>query len=517
MVSEAANGNDAAIALAHACLAEQEALLGACGHDFRRRPHQNMNLPKAMNLLRRGLRCDMDVVHEQISRWKVIKQCHTLVALDHTIGAGSEEERKKVAREAVAAMEAMPGGRLQDPKRRDKERQLIYKQIKKNDRAQADVVDGGYEWIHVRALPSKRLAMQMSESGWSWGCYDLGDDVPAEEWEDVTLTKKLKLLIAAAKRNPHEYTIPRIRLVLPSIGRDHLDFEVLFDQYARMDPEVHIVIEDRDSALLTREPPREFIHNLMGDPLASLTPTLILDHTVLVDLFSDITHFRLEPKPWQSESTKYSIREENAHPDGGCMVKWLYPVLAGRRLVITKATAEHVYEVLKTVGTATERERARLLVPKPGDERSITAAEARSRFAALSHRATPDCLQIPMEVEQTDWLDTSEITKAAQTGHLPQAFERSDVCDIASRADITGYNISTVLSGWASGCAIVTSNKEVKGLVRRWVETVTGSQTLVQGGPAIHTLQVARFMLSSNISPKGQPGQEKEDSQELFT
>ncbi|KAH8168531.1 hypothetical protein LIA77_11795 [Sarocladium implicatum] len=470
-----------------------------------------MNLTKAMNLLRRGLRSDMDVVHEQIARWKVIKHCRSLVALDHTIGTVSLEERKKLARDAIAAFEAMPGGRLQDPKRRDKERQQIHHRIKLNDRTQADVVDGGNEWVVVRALPPRRLAMQMTESGWSWGCYDMGDSVPPEEWEDVTLTKKLKMLVAAAKRNPHEYTTPRIRLVLPFIGREQSDFAVLFDQYARMDPDVQITIEDRHSPLLNSEPPSDYIQNLMGDPLANLTPTLILDHTVLVDLFSDITHFRLEPKPWQSESTKHSIKEENAHPDGGWMIKWLYPVLAGRRLIVTKATVEHIYELLKTVGTDTERERARLLLPQLSEEEHLGPEEAHRRYAALSHHSTPENLQVPLEVEEKDWLDQVETTKAAQAGQIPEAIAQSDLLSAANEHGISVYNISSVLSGWASRSAIVTSNKEVKGFVRRWVEAVTGTQTPAGGGPNIHTIQVARFMLSSNVSPKGEPPEAKDN------
>ncbi|KAL2201975.1 hypothetical protein CC79DRAFT_1373613 [Sarocladium strictum] len=478
------------------CLSEMESLLAACHQDWRRRPHEDMALPSAMKLLQRS--SDPDIVKEAIARWDVLKRCNSLVEVDRGFQSATEAEHKKAARHQFADNETM--GDISDAKDHHVRGKLYHAHLntlKVQSRVQVDVVDGGYEWIQVRLLQPRRLVEQMTQSGWSWDTYKRGDVVPFDEWEDIALTKRLKQLVAAAKRNLHDFRRPRIRLVLPLIVRqDHPDYDILFEQYTNIDPDVQVTIEDRDSLFLRSPLPANFIANLLGDPLADLTATVTLEHTVLIDLISDLTHCRLEPQPWQVLTTRSQIEEENSH-EGGWMAKWLYSSLPGRRLVITKAGAKHLYQILETVGTETEKERARLLVPHPGEQRAITDEEARSRFQALSIHRLPDNFQIPVDVQtDADRLNDEKIAAEVEAARISNDNTLQQPSSI-----LQDNHRATVLSAWRQGHTIVTSNREYKNLVRKWIKSTGCSPEMIRD-LRIHTLQVARYMLSSHATPR---------------
>lgn len=496
MTKNADRHNAETIAQIRGCLGEMESLLSACHQDWHRRPHEDMGLPSAMKLLERSR--DPDIIKEAIARWDVLKRCSSLVEVDRGFQSATEAEHKEAARHQFADNETT--GDMSDAKDHHVRGKLYHAHLntlKVQSRVQVDVVDGGYEWIQVRLLQPRRLVEQMTQSGWSWDTYTRGDTVPFDEWEDVALTKRLKQLVAAAKRNLHGFRRPRVRLVLPLIARqDHPDYDVLFEQYISMDPDVQVTIEDRDSPFLRSPPPANFIANLLGDPLDDLTETVALEHTVLIDLISDLTHCRLEPQSWQVPTTRAQIEEENSH-EGGWMAKWLYSSLPGRRLVITKAGAKHLYQILETVGTETEKERATLLVPNPGEERTVTDEEARSRFQALSIHRLPDNLQIPVDVEiEADRLNDDRIAAEMEADRIP-----NDNTLLQPSSILQDNHRATVLSAWRQGHTIVTSNREYKNLVRKWIKSTGCSPEMVRD-LRIHTLQVARYMLSSHATPR---------------
>jgi hypothetical protein len=309
----------------------------------------------------------------------------------------------------------------------------------------------------------------MSEAGWAWGDHDDADEAEAadpDEWETVPLAVQVRKLIEAARLNRHEYAVPRIRVVLPRIGRsDNRDVALFLAQLTRMDPSVKVTIEDRDSLFMTAPPPPldKALENLLGYEFAGLSPTLNIDHSVLVDLISDITHFRLEVQPWHEHTTSWQIEEELMH-EGGVMAKTLYPILAGRRLVCTREAAEHFHGLLRTVGTETERERGRLLVPWDGDTRSMTDEEIRARFNELSIRPPPPDVKIPVTIIPTHW-EPSSIAKAVEEGRLPAV-----ALDVVRCGKLGSSKLSVFMQGWESGDVTVTSNKEIRGRIRTWRE-----------------------------------------------
>jgi hypothetical protein len=376
---------------------------------------------------------------------------------------------------------------------RDKD--LAHRTMKAQAKVEVHVVEGGAEWVAIHSLQPDRLARQMTDSGWGWGDHELGDVVDEREWEDVALVKQMKRLMVAARMNRHEYRVPRLRVVVPNIGKENPDINVLLDQISRIDGGVDVFIEDREGDFLKTPPPKPSvaIGNLLGDQLHGLTETLNMDHTILIDLISDITHLRLEPKPWQEETTRAQIEEEREHD--GHMTKVLYPLLEGRTLVCTREAAEHFHEVLATVGTSSERERGRLLVPFDEAHKTMSHVAIRRRFEELSTHPLPSTVQIPMTVIDEPWTWTT-LERSVESLQLPTI-----ALDVARHSGFKSGKLSIFMYGWASGNVTLTSNKEIRGNIRTMVETYRRHDD--DYGPAIWRLDVTRNLLAKGAMPRG--------------
>lgn len=420
------------------------------------------------------------------TRWAALRRCANLVAVKRTF-QGCDRERRRA--------EVLACG-----PQTDHERVHRHRVIKEQGKTEVSVVDRGATWLDVRWISADRLARQMADSGWSWGEYARGDEVPADEWEDAPFVRQVRRAVAAARLNRHEYRIPRVRLLLPNLARGASeDIDVLLEQLARIDPGVEVAVEDAASPLLTGATPPppldETVRSLVGSDLQVLTPTLNLEHTVLVDLISDLTHLHLDPQPWQSRTTRAQIEEENAHADG-IMAPLLYPLLHGRRLVCTHEAAEHFHEMLTTVGTPTERARGRLLVPFYEPERSEPHAALRTRFNALSERPLPDGVQFPVEILSSadERWDVDGVARLVEAGRLPAV-----ALDIARRGLLKSSKLSTYMHGWLAGVVTVTSNKEIRAHMRTWVEA--GRRSDDERGPQLYCVEVTRNLLAKSAKP----------------
>ncbi|KAL6871248.1 hypothetical protein J3F83DRAFT_648658 [Trichoderma novae-zelandiae] len=433
-----------------------------------------------LNLLNRKLVASATIVQHGAVHWDILKRCRSLLVIDQAFQGSAKEERKKQLSQVAG------DGR---------EKQRMNRTIKEQARVEVDVVQGGSEWLDIRWLQADRLARQMTDCGWAWGDYSIGDVVDPEEWQDTPLAKQVKRLVAAAKINRHEYRIPRLRIVFPNLSRgENEDVDVFLDQICQIDPLVEIIIEDGSSNFMKTPPPplQEAIKNLIGNEFDGLTDTLNMDHTILVDLISDITHLELQPQPWQARTTRLQIEEERKH--GGVMVRALYPILQGRTLVCTREAAEHFHQVLSTVGTATERERGRLLVPFGDvDTRDMSTEEIRRRFAQLSTHQLPEDLQVPIKILAETWT-MATVSQAVADGRLPQV-----ALDVASCGAFKSSKLSIYMYGWATGNVTVTSNKEVRGQIRTWVESNRRHDQ--ERGPAIWRIDVTRNLLAKSATP----------------
>ncbi|KAM3440993.1 hypothetical protein MY4824_001777 [Beauveria thailandica] len=426
------------------------------------------------------------------TRWRALRRCADLVAVKRTFQGSVRETRRA---EVLAR-----SGPLADAA----DKAQLHRAIREQAKTEVAVVDRGACWVDVRWINAERLARQMTDAGWSWGEYAAGDAVDADEWEDTPFVKQVRRVVVAARCNRHEYRIPRVRLVLPNLARGaQLDIDVLLEQLSRLDPGVDLVIEDAASVFLTQPAGSldDAIRSLVGSGSLQvpLTDTLNLEHTVLVDLISDLTHFRLKPRAWHSRTTRAQIEEENARPNG-VMAPLLYPLLQGRRLVCTHEAAEHFHEMLTTVGTQTEGARGRLLVPLPpllhhAAASAATATTARARFNALSERPLPADVQFPIEVLPADgcW-NEDRVQRVVQGGMLPRV-----ALDIARRGRLKSSKLSTYMHGWLEGMVTLTSNKEIRGHMRTWVEG--GRTNDAERGPMVYCVEVTRNLLAKSAVP----------------
>lgn len=411
--------------------------------------------------------------------WDILKRCRSLVAMNHNFSGSSSVLRK----EQVAKMDA-----------NSKEKHLMHKTLKDQSKVEVHVVDWGGEWVDVRPLTEDRLLRQMNDCGWGWGDHEPGDRVDEDEWADVPLAKQFKRLVAAAKLNRHEYRFPRIRVILHNMTRQHTDVSIFLDQMLHLDESVEVTIDDASSPFLKAPlPPADTaIDNLIGNELENLTSTLNLDHTILIDLISDISHFDLEPQPWQASTTQAQILEEKRH--GGLMAPTLYPLLKDRTLVCTREGAEHFHEVLRTVGTDTEKERGRLLVPWDDATRSMTPEAIRARFCSLSVHPPPDDVQLPIQIADREW-NSASIEAAVAEGSLPAV-----ALDVARKSNLKGSKLSIYTYGWLTGFVTLTSNKEVRGQIRTWLEANRRSDDDL--GPRIWRVDVTRNLLAKSATPR---------------
>ncbi|KAF4976254.1 hypothetical protein FZEAL_7061 [Fusarium zealandicum] len=438
----------------------------------------------------RKLDASANVASRGAAQWGRLKRCRGFVAVNQAFqGSSPEERRRELAKRAITG----------------REKQNMHRLLKEQGRVEVDVVDGGREWLAVKAVSRDRLARQMNDCGWSWGDHELGDKVDEDEWEDTPLAKYVRRLVAAARMNRHEYQFPRIRLLVTNLSRGEEELGIFLHQLEHMDPLVEVIIEDQDSTFVTTSsPPLDVaLDRLVGDELESLTYTMNLDHTILINLISDLTHMNLKPQPWQAQTTRAQIEEENRH-DGGLMARTLYPVLAGRKLVCTHEAAVHFHDVLLTVGTDTERERGQLLVPWNNESKNMSTEVIRKRFQELSVHELPANVQVPVTVTQGVW-DMGAITRAVSQGTLPQVAQ-----DVAQNSGFPSSKLSIFMYGWAAGFTTVTSNKEVRGHIRTWVEAHRKKDEEV--GPQIWRIDVMRNLLAKAAKPR--EGWEEEDEAE---
>ena len=432
-------------------------------------------------------------------KWNCIKRSQNVTAFNRTFMGMSRQERKKQISQL----------NLENP---DKAKHIsrIYRE---RARAAVDVVDWGREWLYSRLLRQDRLARSMTDCGWSWGDYELGDKVDPFEWEDVLLVKQVQRLVLAARANRCDYQIPRIRVVLPKVSRSNKDIAVFLEQVCNMDELVEIIIEDGDGLFMaTPEPSLEkALENLTGNELDNITTTLNLDQTILIDLISDITHLRLEPNSTQSKSTREHIEHERR--DEGAMVKELYPILEGRELLCTKEAANHFHEILGTVGTESEKARGRLLVPISAELNGETSSEtlkgsAREQFNTMTKHPLPVKVQFPIIILSTEWSGTT-ISDAVQAGTLPTA-----AVPISQVSHFTDSKRSIYMFGWASGHTTLTSNKEIRGQFRTMVEAQRqGPADAALQGPRIWPLSVTRNLLAK-VKKERRPKEERDSLKE---
>ena len=252
-----------------------------------------------------------------------------------------------------------------------------------------------------------------------------------------------------------------------------------------------------------------------------LTSTLNIDTSILIALLSDQCHYPPSKLPLRpslhpvtssttadsaidSETTASSavptqpksyhaailaqMRSEEVCP---LLPNALYPLFAGRELVCTAQAAERAKEIVQTMGTEEERQRAAILLPGParGDVsgRQGMDPNAVAKWRALSSYDLPEqTLHLPIQEVEVNVLSLLHIDSNPQNsnGDVPnvQGPERPAASatfphDLAARLHahttdpnaahpLSDLNASVLFYGWYHDIVTVTSN----GLAVRAVE-----------------------------------------------
>ncbi|KAK6350044.1 hypothetical protein TWF696_006293 [Orbilia brochopaga] len=246
-----------------------------------------------------------------------------------------------------------------------------------------------------------------------------------------------------------------------------------------------------------------------ADPTTLITPTAILDCTVLLALVSDLSHDIVVEQPVFHRYILAQVRSEREEP---LLPHWMYPALAARRLACTFDAYKRFREIVEIVGSDREKARAEALVSAPGRDwkhpgsashrpiqTSTTTARATATEAAivaatapldeddrrarlqtlqsLSRHAVPDTLNLPITV-----IDSLEHELTATNA-------------IAARIgpELSSVNRSSLFTAWQLGWTIVTTN----GSVVKRLEWLVEENRMSDGdvGPRVHLLAIARSLV----------------------
>lgn len=377
--------------------------------------------------------------HPGEQRWDAIKRCHGLVALRRQFPLGGSASSKRLS----PAVDA--------------------------------VVQNGAEWLKVSVLNERKLIRQMAEEGWhpddsedessSAGSDDDDDDDDADDGNATSIVGIATQLVRAARLNRCRSSPPRVRIYLPNIVEGSAaEVDKLLGKVRRAgiakggQRPVEIIVDCAGSAFAqTPVPPLETaLANLFRNTqLDRLTPTLNLELTLLISLVSDITHGRIEVKPWYGTQVISHIKDEEHAP--GTRLRDLYAAVGSRHLVCTEDVMREFSNVIEDLGTPATKERAAILLGRTGEEGTASPESPdglRSKFRQLSVYPVPDDLQLPIRAVSASDFDASRESVASmiEAGKLPGVARH--VFDKLDRQ----YHRACYLYGWANGITTVSAN-----------------------------------------------------------
>ena len=348
------------------------------------------------------------------------------------------------------------------------------------------VAEDGQVWIKVSTITESRLLFEKAKAGWEGLDSDSGleseqqdgrrviaegadpgsagdEDYRSGNEDDhrVELLKIAKDLHRAAKNVHIRYKHPRILFVLPKIIEGHSSAidAILADirgtgttvrcASTPLLPDIFtdgtsISHDTKASPALT-----SIFTRLLVDPLTHLSPILNIDCTILLALVSDLSHSALA----SSQTLHRAIRRQiDLEASKKLLPSSLYPVMAGRSLHCHSLAAKRMREIVKQIGTPSERLRTELILGEGEAGAGRTPTELRAQFAETSEYAVPERWMLPIYVE--DGLYDLTV--------LPAVAKRVE-------EELTEINRSVFFFGWMMGWTTVSSNRTVARLIEEMV------------------------------------------------
>ncbi|KAJ9141719.1 hypothetical protein NKR23_g7672 [Pleurostoma richardsiae] len=321
----------------------------------------------------------------------------------------------------------------------------------------------------------------MAESGWDWGDGDGSTDkLSGADGEDdkgcdvsdgegaISLVRIISGLVEASRAVRYKYRHPRLSVVLTRIDEGaNTDVDRLLEKLRNMGG--HDVVIN--------------IH--------CLSPTLLIDTSVLIALASDIANSFVQIQPWHRGDIRAQIEEEVSGKSFiGLNVS---PVLRSRALVCTWDAAQHFRQIVSLIGSKTEVLRASIILGIEDEEAKASGADLLHRLQRLSIHKLPLDLKLPIRVLDHIKLDVQE---AVNNGRLPRAALAIDK-DLFSLP----ANRSTFLYGWLSCSTVVTSNGALTTRLERLMEQKR--ETDDETGPSVFVFRFNRALTTKGRRSQG--------------
>lgn len=409
------------------------------------------------------------------THWDIFKRCNHLVSVETQIPKTPSVQSNGKGGFKKLQVKA-PQGKGRGKGRQDTDAVYVHA-----------VVDGGAEWLRLVSKDEKRVLIEMTESGWDWGADD-DEPIDQEVLEDMPLFRAATDLVETARKNWHNYCHPRIRIVLTRIREgDNREVDRLIGEMRGTGGnDICVSIDCAGSDWITSQPPLDIenvIKNMVPDErdASHLGETVLLDTSVLIGLISDASHSVVTKEPWHNEDLQTQIDDETNGINFLSMNA--YPRLRGRKLFCTKEAMVHFHDITRTIGSSTERERARILLEGGPEE-----------LQKLSIHPIPNDIALPVQVlhDQDTNLHASDLVR---DGILPPV-----AIEIEKHLLGVPGNRATHLYGWVSALTVITSNRTLAKKLVRMIETSLSGD--YNNGPKICTLPYNRALATNGPGPK---------------
>ncbi|KAF1815204.1 hypothetical protein P152DRAFT_480270 [Eremomyces bilateralis CBS 781.70] len=343
------------------------------------------------------------------------------------------------------------------------------------------VAENGLSWVKVSTFNNKRLLYELAKEGCER--YGLEDDDSDDEpvvWEkpggeitdqsydareETTLSSELpgvSILKTATQiaKDAQEVRVrgthPRLTFVLPRIYRNaDASVDAVLSNIQGISSRLKVTVltgtELRTYSHVSRHPPLDIaLEYMLPTPLISteLTDAVNIDCSVLLAMVSDISHLGKEEFRDTSSVNKQIRQQIQVEEKQQLMEAILWPLMVGddgaaRRLMCTAEAAQKFVQIVETMGTDGERERAAILMgQRPG-------GNGVKDFQALSRLTVPTNWRLPVEIMPAD--HGASLLDVLKTKH-PRIVE-------ALETRLTDINRSVFIHGWASGLTTLTSNR----------------------------------------------------------
>lgn len=357
------------------------------------------------------------------------------------------------------------------------------------------VADNGGEWVKVSTVTPNRLLFELAKMGWEtdWDSapeddeqnenFRLQNDDSDAEHDTIELIKLAGDMKKAAALVRVRYKHPRIRFILPKITEGETP-EV--DRIIKEIRKTGVMVECGNHTIEDKTPVQKpdipgFLKNiplsLIPKPDSYMTTTLNVDCTLLLALVSDLSHIRnLSQSPSQHRAIRRQIEMEAKK---ALVSTELWPIMGDRELICTKEASGRMHEIVDIIGTATEKERTKILMGETDTDRNSLI----TKFQQLSDHHVPLTWKLPVKVVDSQ----AQIDHGLSHGHLPR---------IAHKVlhEISDINKSVFLYGWATGLTTISSNRTVAKQIETIVEENRGSDDEVSG-PDVWLCETARSLV----------------------